>query len=143
VGWGILGVFAIATALDSTIWNMDCAEHSEPACAAGEASGSLPIADQLHMLSSAIAVVGAILSMMAFFAADFVDRPPPRVRRFGLFVLAALIATAIWMGLAVAVDGADRSGQVGIGQRAYLAATACWMIYVGLRTARAPTKTAP
>ncbi len=140
VGWWILGVFAVATALDSTVWNMVCAEHLEPTCAAEEASGAVPIGEQLHLLSSAIAVVGAILSMFAFFAADFIDLPPPRVRRVGLFVLAALIASAVWMGLAVAVDSADRSGQVGISQRAYLAATACWLIYVGLRTARAPTR---
>lgn len=139
VGWWLVGIFAVGTALDSTVWNMVCAEHLEPACRAEEASGTVSIGDQLHLLSSTIAVVAAILSMMVFFAADFVDHTPPRVRRIGLFVLAALIATAVWMGLAVAVDSADRSGEVGISQRAYLAATACWLIYVGLRTARAPT----
>src|SRR6185312_4838264 len=140
VGWSLLGIFAVGTALDSTVWNMGCAEHLEPECRIEEASSAGAIGEQLHLLSSTIAVVAAIFSMMVFFAADFTDPTPPRVRRGGLFVLAGLIATAVWMGLAVSVDSADRSGEVGISQRAYLAATACWLIYVGLRTARGPTK---
>lgn len=139
VGWLIVGLFAIATGLDSTVWNMVCAPHSEPACAAHEASGAVPLGDQLHLLSSATACVAAIFSMLAFFAADFTDSVPANLRRFGRLTLAALVATSIWMGVAAAVDSADHSGLVGISQRAFLVATALWLFYVGLRAARTPT----
>lgn len=141
MGWSIVGVFALATGLDSTVWNMVCAPHSEPACAANEASGAVPLGDQLHLLSSATACVAAIFSMLAFSAADHIDQAPVRVLRFGWLVSATLIATAVWMGIAVSVDSADHSGLVGISQRSFLIATACWLICVGLHTARAPTHT--
>jgi hypothetical protein len=137
MGWWLVGVFAGATGLDSTAFNMACAPSTNAACAAREAG---PIGDQLHLFSSAIAVVASILSMIFFVAADFIDRPRAPAPRIGRLVLAALIATSIWMGLAVAVDSADHLGQVGISQRAFLTATACWLMYVGLRTARAPTE---
>jgi hypothetical protein len=140
MGWWVVGVFAVATGLDSTVWNMVCAPSADAACAVREASGAVPLGGQMHLFSSAIAWGAAIFSMLAFFAADFIDRPPARVLCVGRLVLAALIATSIWMGLAVAVDSADHSGQVGISQRAFLTATACWLIYVGLRTARAPSE---
>jgi hypothetical protein len=139
-GWWLVGVFAVATALDSTVWNMACAPSADPACAAREASGAVPLRDQMHLLGSAIAWGAAVFSMLAFVVADLIDRPTGPVPRVGRLVLAALIATSIWMGLAVAVDSADHSGQVGISQRAFLTATACWLIYVGLRTTRAPTE---
>jgi hypothetical protein len=140
LGWWLVGAFAVATGLDSTVWNMVCAPSADPACAAREASGAVPLRDQMHLLGSAIAWGAAVFSMLAFVVADLIDRPPGRVPRVGRLVLAALIATSIWMGFAVAVDSADHSGQVGVSQRAFLTATACWLIYVGLRTTRAPTE---
>src|SRR6185312_9506363 len=54
VGWWLVGSFAVATLLDSTVWNMACAAHLEPECVAEEASGAGAILDHLHLLSSAI-----------------------------------------------------------------------------------------
>ena len=136
-GWWTLGVFAVATGLDSTVWTLVCAPSSDAACAAREASGAVPIGHQLHLLSSAIVVVAAIVSLFAFVVADLRERGPAPVRRVGLFMLAALIGTSVWTGVAVAIDSADGAGEVGIAQRAELAAVAGWLIYVALRTARA------
>ena len=136
-GWWTLGVFAVATGLDSTVWTLVCAPSSDAACAAREASGAVPIGHQLHLLSSAIVVVAAIVSLFAFVVADLCERGPAPVRRVGLFMLAALIGTSVWTGVAVAIDSADGAGEVGIAQRAELAAVAGWLIYVALRTARA------
>ena len=65
---------------------------------------------------------------------------PAPVRRLGRFVLAAVIGTNIWMGIAVAIDSVDRLGLVGLAQQAELSAVACWLIYVAVRTARTPTR---
>ena len=138
VGWWAAGAFAVGTALDSTVWTMVCAPHEDAACAAREAVGAVPLAHQLHLLSSTIAVVSAILSSIAFVVADRRDRNRSRVRHFGRFALAAVIGTNIWIGIAFAMDQTDGSGHVGIAQEAELTALACWLIYVGLRTAYAP-----
>ncbi len=134
-GWWALGVFAVATGLDSTVWTLVCAPSSDAACAAREASGAVPIGHQLHLLSSGIALAAAIVSLFAFVVADFRERAPAPVRRVGLFMLAALIGTAVLTGVAIVIDSADVAGVVGIAQRAELAAFAGWLIYVALRTA--------
>jgi hypothetical protein len=108
-----------------------------PLCAAREASGAVPIGHQLHLLGSAIVVVGAIVSLFAFVVADLRERAPAPVRRVGLFMLAALIGASVWTGVAGAIDSAGGAGEVGIAQRAELAAVAGWLTYVALRTARA------
>ena len=136
-GWWTLGVFAVAPGLDSTVWTLVCAPSSDAACAAREASGAVPIGHQLHLLGSAIVVVAAIVSLFAFVVADLRQRAPAPVRRVGLFMLAALIGASVWTGVAGAIDSAGGAGEVGIAQRAELAAVAGWLTYVALRTARA------
>jgi hypothetical protein len=140
IGWWLVGVFAVATALDSTVCNMVCAPSSDAACAAREASGAVPIGHQLHLLSSSIAVVASILSMIFFVVADSVEPTPASVRRVGRYMLAAVMTTQIWTGIDFAIDrGNASSGQVGLAEQAELIATTGWLIYVALRTAYAPT----
>jgi len=140
IGWWMVGVFAVATALDSTVWNMVCAPSSNAACAAREASGAVPIGHQLHLLTSSIAVVASILSMIFFVVADSVEPTPASVRRVGRYMLAAVMTTQIWTGIEFAIDkGNASSGQVGLAEQAELIATAGWLIYVALRTAYAST----
>jgi hypothetical protein len=142
-GWWALGVFAVATGLDSTVWRLVCAPSSEAACAAREASGTVPVGHQLHWLSSGLALAAAIASLLAFAVADFREGAPAPVRRIGLFMLAAVVGTAIWTGIAIIIDSADAAGMVGIAQRAELTAFADWLIYVALRTARIRIRTTP
>jgi Protein of unknown function (DUF998) len=140
IGWWLVGVFAVATALDSTVCNMVCAPSSNDACAVREASGAVPIGHQLHLFTSSIAVVASILSMILFVVADSVEPTPASVRRVGRYMLAAVMTTQIWTGIEFAIDkGNASSGQVGLAEQAELIATAGWLIYVALRTAYAPT----
>ena len=132
IGWWMVGVFAVATALDSTVWNMVCAPSSNAACAAREASGAVPIGHQLHLLSSSIAVVASILSMIAFVVADSVEPTPASVRRVGRYMLAVVMTTQIWTGIDFAIDkGNASSGQVGLAEQAELIATTGWLIVCG------------
>jgi hypothetical protein len=135
-GWWALGVFAVATGLDCTVWTLVCAPSSDAMCAARESSGAVPIGHQLHWLSSGLVLAAAIASLFAFAVADLREGAPTSVRRVGLFMLAALVGTAISTGVAIIIDHADVVGVVGIAQRAELAAFAGWLIYVALRTAR-------
>ncbi|QNI08067.1 DUF998 domain-containing protein [Mycobacterium kubicae] len=135
-GWWAVGVFAGATVLDNTVWKLVCAPSSNPACAARESSGAVPIGHQLHWFSSGIVLVAAVASLLAFVIADVREGAPARVQRVGLFMLAALITTAILTGVAIIIDSADVIGVVGVAQRTELAAFAGWLVYVALRTAR-------
>lgn len=141
IGWWLVGVFAVGTALDSTVFNMTCAPSADAACAAREAAGAAPIGDQLHLLSSAIAVIGSILSMILFVVADRVEPTPAPIRRVGRYTVTAVIGTQVWTGIAFAIDPHGKSGLIGVAQQAELIAMAGWLIYVALRTAYAPTTT--
>jgi hypothetical protein len=140
-GWWLVGVFAVSTALDSTVFNMTCAPSADAACAAREAAGAAPIGDQLHLLSSAIAVVASILSLIFFVMADRIEPTPAPIRCVGRYMVAVVIATQVWTGIAFAIDPHGKSGQIGIAQQASLIAMAGWLVYVALRTAYAPTAT--
>jgi hypothetical protein len=142
MGWWLVGVFAVSTALDSTVFNMTCAPSADAACASREAAGAAPIGDQLHLLSSAIAVIASILSLIFFVMADRVEPTPAPIRRVGRYMVGVVIGTQIWTGIAFAIDPHGEKGQIGIAQQASLIAMAGWLIYVALRTAYAPTKTA-
>ncbi|BDB43866.1 MULTISPECIES: DUF998 domain-containing protein [Mycobacterium] len=134
-GWWALGVFAVATLLDSTVWRLVCAPSSDAVCKAREASGTVPIGHQLHWLSSGMGLAAAIASLLAFVLADRRAVAAAPVRRLGIFMLAALVGTAMLTGVAIVIDSTDHVGVIGIAQRAELVAFAGWLIYVALRTA--------
>ncbi|WP_081283369.1 DUF998 domain-containing protein [Mycobacterium asiaticum] len=138
-GWWALVLFAAATVLDSTLWRLVCAPSSDAVCAAREGARTVPIGHQLHWFSSGTVLFAAVASLFAFVLADSREGAPPRVRRIGRFMLGALIGSAILTGIAILIDSADVIGVVGIAQRAELVVFAGWLIYVALRTARAPT----
>lgn len=142
-GWAALGVFAVATGLDSTVWTLVCAPSSNAACAAREAAGTVPLSHQLHWVSSGMALAAAIASLLAFAIADFREGAPAPICRAGLCTLVALVGTAIWTGVAILIDHTDVIGMVGVAQRAELVAFAGWLIYAALRTARAPSTDGP
>lgn len=140
LGWTALGVFAVATGLEATVWSLVCAPHSDPACAAREAAGAVPVGHRLHTLSSVAGVAAAIVSLTAFTATDAGQDTPRSVRRLGQLVLAALIGASLWTVVAVVLDSTGRSGEVGIAQRAQLSAVAGWLIYLAMRSTASPRR---
>ncbi|APE17099.1 hypothetical protein BOH72_19455 [Mycobacterium sp. WY10] len=137
LAWATLAVFAIATALDSA-WAMSCAPHADPACAAREAAGAVPLSHQLHTVSSVIAVAAALISLTVFLRLDAEERIGPRLHRFGLWVLAGLALTTVSTVVSVILDGTDRGGALGIAQRLQLLCVSGWLVYVALREATRP-----
>jgi hypothetical protein len=137
LGWWMLAAFAAATVLDSSIWSLVCAPHSDALCAAREAARTVPLGHRLHTLSSIAAIGAAFGSLIAFALADVVGRAPAPVRRLGQLVLAALSAATVWTVIAVAIDDTGRDGDVGLAQRAQLLAVAGWLTYLALRSASA------
>lgn len=136
LGWWMLGAFAVATGLDSSVWSLVCAPHSDALCATREAAGAVPLGHRLHTLSSIAAVVAAFGSLIPFVLADAIGGHTPRLlRRLGQLVLAALSAATVWTLTAVAIDDTGRDGDVGIAQRAQLVAVAGWLVYLALRSA--------
>ncbi|WP_168214752.1 DUF998 domain-containing protein [Mycolicibacterium sp. ELW1] len=138
VAWATLAVFAVATALDSA-WAMSCAPHADPACAAREAAGTVPLSHQLHTVSSVIAVAAALISLIAFLRVDAMEQISRRVHRFGLWVLGGLAATTVATVVSVFLDSADRGGALGVAQRLQLLCMSGWLVYVALREATRPS----
>src|SRR4051812_25761490 len=136
LGWWMLAAFAAATVLDSSIWSLVCAPHSDSLCAAREAASAVPLGHRLHTLSSIAAIVAAFGSLIPFALADVVGQTPGPVRRLGQVVLAALSAATVWTVIAVAIDDTGRDGDVGLAQRAQLLAVAAWLTYLTLRCKR-------
>ena len=135
LGWWMLAVFAAATVLDSSIWSLVCAPHSDALCRFREAAGTVPLGHRLHTLSSIAAMVAAFCSLIPFVIADGVGHAPEPVRRLGRVVLAALSAATVWTVIAVAIDDTGRDGDVGLAQRAQLLAVAGWLTYLAVRSA--------
>ena len=133
LAWATLALFAVATSLDSA-WAMSCAPHADPACAAREAAGAVPLTHQLHTVSSVIAVAAAVISLTAFLRIDAQERTGPRVHRLGLGVLAGLAATTVATVVSVILDSAD----LGVAQRLQLLSMSGWLVYVALREATRP-----
>lgn len=134
LAWAALAMFAVATALDSA-WAMSCAPHVDPACAAREAAGAVPLSHQLHTVSSVIAVAAALISLIAFLRVDSAEHIGRWVRRFGLWVLAGLALTTVSTVVSVFLASSDRGGALGMAQRLQLLCMSGWLVYVGLREA--------
>ena len=137
IAWATLGLFAVATALDS-VWAMSCAPHADPACAAREAAGEVPLTHHLHTVSSVIAVVAALISLAAFLRVDTEEHISKRVHRFGLWVLVGLVLTTVATVVSVILDSADLGGALGVAQRLQLLCMSGWLVYVALREATRP-----
>lgn len=138
LGWSTLALFALATALDSA-WALSCEPHADPACAAREDVGAVPLTHQLHTVSSVIAVAAALISLMAFLRVDAQEHTSSRVHRLGLWILGVLTATTVWTVIGAILDSAHRVAALGVAQRLQLLGVAGWLIYVALREAMQPT----
>ena len=114
-GWWALAVFAVTTALDSTVWTLVCASSSDASCATREATGAVPIGHQLHLPQQRRRSASRDRFIVCFRRGR--SPPAPPGRRVGLFLLAALIATSVWTTVAVAIDSATGIGAAEVESR--------------------------
>jgi hypothetical protein len=132
IAWGAVGLFAVATALDSA-WPLTCAPHADEACAVREAAGAVPLTHQLHTFSSAAAGGAALLSLGAFVRLDAQEPAGSRMRRSGRWILGALVVTTVWTVIGVMLDYFHVLVALGIAQRLELVCVAAWLVYLAAR----------
>ncbi|MFD0553113.1 DUF998 domain-containing protein [Streptomyces rectiviolaceus] len=130
-GWAGLALFGAATAVDSRL-PLSCAPTADAACVARERAGLVPATHTAHVVSSSVAVTGALVGMVALtFAA----------RRYGgygvlpslagpvalLLVLLELAATAWTLAAVAAFDAGHGTWALGVGQRLQVLLIAVWL----------------
>jgi hypothetical protein len=129
IGWGAVLLFAVSTMADSLL-PLSCAPHSEPACAAKEAAGDVPLTHQLHLASSGLAGFAAVVSAPAFTLAAYRYSDHRLLQRIGagitalLWTSTAAILGAIWLG------DKGHPAAIGLIQRVQLLAFAGGLVYV-------------
>lgn len=132
VGWVGLGVFAVATILDSRM-PLDCAAHASAACAAREQAGLLDESRFLHASTSTIAATAAAVSVFAFIIAAFRYDWPRWTRWGGLAVVVTYMVGNAWTLFAIDMDGrGDEVWLLGYAQRLQLVAVTGWLVYLAL-----------
>ncbi|MFC4606189.1 DUF998 domain-containing protein [Rhodococcus kronopolitis] len=132
VGWLGLGVFAVATILDSRM-PLDCAAHASAACAAREQAGLLDESRFLHASTSTIAATAAAVSVFAFIVAAFRYGWPNWTRWTGIAVVLTYVVGNAWTLFAIDMDGrGDEVWLLGYAQRLQLVAVTGWLGYLAL-----------
>ncbi|MET9961479.1 DUF998 domain-containing protein [Streptomyces sp. NPDC006326] len=127
LGWAGVTLFGAATAADAWL-PLSCAPTADPVCASRETAGLVPATHQAHAVSSALAMAGALLGMLALtLAARRYGRFAPLARRGPALVVAELLATA-WTLTAVMLFTAGRgTWALGAGQRLQVLLVALWL----------------
>lgn len=127
IAWLGLVVFGAATAVDSLL-PLPCAPHTDPGCAAREATHQLPITDSLHLVSSAAAVAGLLAAIVCFTIGT---RLGTLAHRTGVLISAVSVTTTVWTIAEVVVDDTSRTHeQVGLAQRLQLVSLAFGVAYI-------------
>jgi Protein of unknown function (DUF998) len=127
IGWFGLAGFGAATAVDSLL-PLPCAPHTDPGCAAREASHQLPISDALHLVSSSAAITALLVAIVSFTVAT---DPGTLAHRIGVAISVASLTTSLWTIAEVVVDDkAPAHEQVGLAQRVQLLALAAGVGYI-------------
>ncbi|WP_151482204.1 DUF998 domain-containing protein [Streptomyces albicerus] len=70
VGWAGLALFGAATAVDSRL-PLSCTPTVDPVCAARERAGLVTVAHSAHTVSSAVALCGILVGMVALTGARY------------------------------------------------------------------------
>lgn len=129
IGWCAVALFAAATVADSLL-PLSCAPHSDPTCAAREASGDVPLTHELHLASSGLAGFAAVVSAPAFTISAYRYSNHRVLQRIGLGITALLLTStaailgAIWLG------EKGHPAAIGVIQRVQLLAIAGGLVYV-------------
>lgn len=125
--WGGLLLFAVATMVDSRL-ALSCSTDADPGCAAREAAGLVPLTHELHPVSSATAIAGAVVSALAFAFASRRHEWPSWLRRAWECVVVVLVGATVWTLTAVEQPGA----YLGLAQRTQLLAVGAWLVLAAL-----------
>ncbi|MGP4001951.1 DUF998 domain-containing protein [Streptomyces sp. 8N706] len=125
-GWAGMAVFGAATAIDSRL-PLSCAATDDTGCAAREAAGLVPVTHMAHVVSSAVAMGGALVAVAALtLAARRYGRWAP-VARFGPHLLAGELLATVWTLAAVAAfETGWGQWYLGAGQRLQVLLIAVW-----------------
>ncbi|MDH2388659.1 DUF998 domain-containing protein [Streptomyces sp. HNM0663] len=136
VGWSGLALFGAATAVDSRL-PLSCTPTADPVCAARETAGLVPATHTAHAVSSALAMTGALVGVVALtVAARRCARPSP-LARVGPALVALELAATVWTLAAVAAFEAGRgTWALGAGQRLQVLLVAGWLGVLALTVVR-------
>lgn len=112
-----LGAFGLFTVVDAAL-PMSCAPSVDPACAAAEAAGTVPVTHQLHSVSSTLATTGAVVGLVSAAAVLWLLRSRS-TRRHALGTVTVTAAYALVTGwvlveTAGATPGLPTTGAVGL-----------------------------
>ncbi|MEU7032561.1 DUF998 domain-containing protein [Streptomyces sp. NPDC046237] len=136
VGWFALALFGAATAVDSRL-PLSCAPTADPACAAREASGLVPITHTAHAASSGLAMAGALAAMIALTLAARRYRIWRPLSRTGAVLVALELAATVWTLTAVAAfETGGATWALGVGQRLQVLLVALWLAVLAVSVAR-------
>ncbi|MFF5175527.1 DUF998 domain-containing protein [Micromonospora sp. NPDC000089] len=128
LAWLAAVVFGAATVFDGGLTSMDCSPSTDPRCARLEQLGGLSWRHEAHSISSAAAVAGGVVSMIALLPA----LRAAGLRRWAIAVLVLLlIGTAITLWEAVHPDDA-----LGACQRVQLVGLSGWLLLAAAVAAR-------
>ncbi len=139
-GWAALAFFGAATAADSRL-PLSCAATADPACAAREAAGLVPATHTAHAVSSALAMTGALIAMVALTTAARRYGLLPLLARTGPVLVALELAATAWTLAALTAFESGHDGwALGIAQRLQVLIVAVWTAVLAASVARERTR---
>lgn len=137
VGWAGLALFGAATAVDSRL-PLSCAPTADAACVARERAGLVPVAHSAHVVSSGVAVTGALVGMVALaFAARRHGLLPSLAGGLGVLLVGLELAATAWTLTAIAAfDAGYGMWALGAGQRLQVLLIAVWLGFLARAVVR-------
>ncbi|MEU6769437.1 DUF998 domain-containing protein [Streptomyces sp. NPDC046853] len=128
LGWAGIALYGAATVIDSRL-PMSCAPTADAVCEASERAGLLPLAHAAHVVSSSVAVTGALAGMVALtLAARRYGALPSLVSPLGLLLVLLELAATVWTLAAIAAfDAGYGTWALGAGQRLQVLLIAAWL----------------
>jgi hypothetical protein len=129
IGWCAVLLFAASTIADSLL-PLSCAPHSDPVCAANEASGDVPLTHQLHLVSSAMSAFAAVVAAPAFTLAAYRYSNHRALQRTGVWVTALLWTSTLAILGALLLGESGHAAAIGLIQRVQLLMIAIGLFYV-------------
>ncbi|MGW6060094.1 DUF998 domain-containing protein [Streptomyces sp. NPDC055189] len=128
VGWAALALYGAATAVDSRL-PMSCAPTADALCEARERAGLVPLSHAAHVVSSSVAVTGALVAMAALtLAARRHAVLPSLAGAPGRLLVLLELAATIWTLAAIgAFDAGYGTWALGLGQRFQVLLIAAWL----------------